>query len=635
MGQISRCRRIPLCRAKAVRGLWVWVALLVAVRMSAAAPQQKTGMSGIHPATPQSQRDQKSALTEEVSRHLPPAARAEVKRKNYIDDYIFGKMDRDHIPHALLATDLEFLRRVYLDLTGRVPEPDAIRAFLNDTDPQKRDKLIDSLVEPHRYAFAENDPFVDRWTYWLNDLYSNTPSELGVAGRNIFYDYIRTCIRIDVPYDRMVREMLTASAVTNWFSGPANFLTRFHVDDALNQVSHEDSCDEMAIATSKILLGLNLECVSCHNGAGHLEKINLWLSRRERAQLWQEAAFFGQLSVYRPPPRRQEFTRVELPEGYDAEAYPVKVKLGYDVNAPSFVRMPRWPADVSPAFLLTGEKPHPGESLREALARMITSNPQFARATVNYLWAELMGVGIVDPPYDFDLARQYATQKFPAPWTVQPTDPELLDALAKDYVAHHYSLRYLVKLITKSSAYQLSSVFEGHWKPDYARYYARHFVRRLSAEELIDAISQSTQVFPEIKVGGTDIKVKYVMQTRSPEDLDGDLGRFVGSFGQSNRSRAMKTLQGNMNQAALLLNSKIVKDKVQATPGSRLHKLLTHDPPLTNEQLVDELFLAALSRFPTPHEKQVAVSQVEKYRNAGAEDLLWALFNKLDFIFNY
>src|SRR5207237_7665451 len=94
-------------------------------------------------------------------------------------------------------------------------------------------------------------------------------------------------------------------------SGPSNFLTRFHVDDAMgNQIAHEDTCDEMAIATAKILLGLNLECVSCHNGAGHLEKINLWLSQRKREEVWREAAFFSNLSVYRPPPRRQEFTWV-------------------------------------------------------------------------------------------------------------------------------------------------------------------------------------------------------------------------------------------------------------------------------------------------------------------------------------
>jgi hypothetical protein len=566
--------------------------------------------------------------------------RTGIKRENYVDDYVFAKMERDHVPHGTLTSDLEFLRRVYLDLTGRIPPPDVIRKFLKEADPNKRDKLIDSLVEPNRYQFEESDPFVDRWTYWLNDLYLNSMADLGAEGRNVYYDYLRTCVRLNVPYDRMVREMLTASAMTNWFSGPSNFLTRFHVDDAMgNQIAHEDSCDEMAIATAKILLGINLECVSCHNGAGHLDKINLWLSQRKREELWREAAFFSNLSVCRPPPRRQEFTLVELPIGYNSAAtHVIDVKLGYHVTAASVVRTPRWQADVSPTFLLTGDHPVPGERLREALARMITANPQFARATVNYVWAELMGTGIVNPPYDFDLARQDPGKPPPKPWIVQPSHPELLEALASDFVAHDYDLRYLIKLIVKSSTYQLSAVFNDPWKPEYSRYFARHFVRRLSSEELFDAISESTQVFPEIKISKTDVTVKYVMQTRSPEDLVGgelgEIGRFLSSFGQGNRSHGIKTLQGNGIQASFLLNSKVVKRRVQANPGSRLHDLLSRNPPLSNQQIVEELFLAVLSRYPTAGESWVAVARLEKYRDAGAEDLLWALLNKLEFLFN-
>lgn len=601
---------------------------------------QKSGRTGVHPSEPKPQRADKSKLTDEVSAKLPVGARSPVKRQNFIDDYIFGAMERDHVPHAPLASDEVFLRRVSLDLTGRIPEPEVLQKFVSDTDPDKRQKFIDSIIEPDRYQFQPSDPFVDRWSYWFNDLYGNNGGDLGIAGRNIFYDYITTSLRLNIPYDRMAREMLTASALTNFFSGPVNFLTRFHVDDASgNQVAHEDSCDEMAIQTAKIFLGLNIECISCHNGANHLEKINLWLSQRKREELWREAAFFGNLSIYRPPPRGQEFTMVELPVGYDTEAYPIKVKLGYDTSADSVVRMPRWKADVYPAFLLDGEKPQAGEPLRQGLARMITSNPQFARATVNYVWAELMGVGIVDPPESFDLSRQDPANPPPAPWSVQPSNPALLDALAKDFVAHGYDLRHLIKLITKSSAYQLSSVFDGEWKPDYARYFARHFVRRLSAEELFDAIAQSTDTFPSIPIAGTPIKVKRVMQIRSPEDLGGgdlaELGRFLGYFGQSNRSRGVKSLQGNMIQASLLLNSKIVKERIQAKPGTRLAKLLNADPPLSNEKIVDELFLATLSRHPSASEKRVAIAQAAKYRNAGAEDVLWGLINKLDFIFNY
>jgi hypothetical protein len=549
-------------------------------------------------------------------------------------------MKKDEIPHACLSTDLEFVRRVHLDLTGRIPETESIRKFLDNKDPQKRDKLIDSLIEPERYQFQESDPFLDRWTYWFSDLFGSNGAELGTAGRNIFYDYIRAVLRINVPYNRFVQEMLTASALTNWYSGPSNFLARFHVDDATgNQIHHEDTLDEIAVSTSRILLGLNLECISCHDGKKHLEKINVWLTEVKREQLWRHAAFFGNLNIYRPPPRRQEFTVVEGGQGYDAEAYPIPARKGYSVDADSVVRMPRWKADVYPTFLLTDERPQPGQDLRLAFARMVIEHPQFSRAIVNWIWAELMGVGIVDPPYDFDLARQDPQNPPPAPWTVQPTHPELLEALAKDFREHNYDLRHLIKQITKSSTYQLSTRFDGDWKESYARYFARRFARRLTAEELFDAVAQATGLFPEIPISGTSLKVKYVMQTRSPEDIrEGELTeiwRFLGSFGQDNRSRTIKSLTGNIVQSSLMLNSKVIKERVKAKPGSRIRKLLDQDPPPSNEKLVEELFLATLSRFPTPEERDLAVEQIREHRTQGVEDLMWVLLNKLDFIFNY
>ena len=636
------------------RAAGVWLCVLLSVGLcrvlfaneSAPAKPEKSALESRsepakehHPETPETQRDDTNALTEEVSRLLPDRPRIEVKRNNYIDDHVFGKMERDKIPHAGLAGDQEFLRRVYLDLTGRIPSSEVVREFLADESSDKRDKLIDLLIAPERYPFSEEDPFVDRWTYWFSDLFNNSGGDLGTPGRNIFYDYIRMSLRLNVPYNKFVEEMLTASALTNYFSGPANLLARFHVDDATgNQVAHEDSCDEMAIETSRIFLGLNLECVSCHDGAGHLEEMNLWLSDIKREQVWQMAAFFGDLTVYRPPPRRQEFTMVEKGPGYDAEAYPVPAAVGYDVKAESVVRMGRWKADVSPTFLLSDEKPGQGENLRRAYARMVITSPQFSKTVVNRVWAELMGVGIVDPPHDFDLARQDPNNPPPAPWTVQPSHPELLDALAKDFEAHEFDLRHVMKLITKSSAYQLSAYFDGEWKDEYARYFARRFVRRLSAEELFDAISIATGVFPSIPINGTNTEVKYVMQTRSPEDLGGDLagaGRFLGSFGQSNRSRGVKSLKSNIVQASLLLNSKIVKEKVKAEPGSRVHELLNQEPQLTNEEIVEELFLSVLARRPSAGEMKLAVNQIKEYRTQGAEDVLWALLNKLDFVFHY
>src|SRR6266446_2535312 len=179
-------------------------------------PPSKGGKNEMkpHPDNPQAQGPQKTALTQEVSPLLPRSPRIEVKRKNYIDGYIFEKMERDKIPHAGLATDQEFLRRVYLDLTGRIPPSEVVRKFVTDESLEKRDKLIDSLIEPERYAFSDEDPFVDRWTYWFSDLFGSSGGELGTQGRNIFYDYIRMNLRLNVPYNRFVEEMLTATALT-------------------------------------------------------------------------------------------------------------------------------------------------------------------------------------------------------------------------------------------------------------------------------------------------------------------------------------------------------------------------------------------------------------------------------------
>src|SRR5205823_3587573 len=194
---------------------------------------------------------------------------------------------------------------------------------------------------------------------------------------------------------------------------------------------------------------------------------------------------------------------------------------GYNLTSKSVRRMPRYKADVDPEFLLTGEQPRPDEPWREAFARMLTSNPQFARATVNLIWAEMMGAGIVDPPFAFDLARQDPANPPPAPWTIQPSHPELLNALAADFQAHRYDLRYLIRLMATSNTYQLSSHFDGQWKDSYSQYFARHLVRRLSPEVITDAVSQATGHFDKMPIRNSDKHVSYVLQTYAPEDVTG------------------------------------------------------------------------------------------------------------------
>ena len=615
----------------------------------APSPSEVTLSSITHPEPAESIRADAGRLTDEVMPSLPGRGSTPVPRKNLIDEYIFGKMEKDGVPHTPLCTDEEYLRRVHIDLWGRLPDPEKIRSFVEDKDPDKRDKLIDEMlglrfeVDPlDPYGGAQNGPwlvdeaFLNKWTYWFGDLFKNSTAQLG-SGRNSFRDFIYSSLKLNVPYSEFVLQMLTATSLTGGLSGAANLLIRDHVDAATDvYIMHEDTLDEIAVSTAKYFLGLNLECVSCHDGAGHLEGINLYLTQKKRVELWNQAAFFGNIRIFRPMLTGQEFTLLEGPPLRPEKNWHTGGN-GYNTDAPSVIRVPRRQADVQPQFYVNAEKPQPGRNLRQEFARILIEHPQFSRATVNWIWSELMVVGIVDPPHDFDLLRQDPKKPPPAPWTIQPTHPELLNALAEDFRNHNYDLRHLMALITKSSAYQLSSRFYGTWKAEYASYYARRLVRRLSAEELFDAVSAATQVFPEITVNGTDKKVQYILATYSNEDVkDEELRRFLHFFGQSNRDKDERDLSGSIVQATLLLNSDIIKKKVSTdVEGSRVHKLLRKSPPLTNEEFVEELFLGTLSRFPTQQETEIGVEMLEKYRDRGAEDLQWALLNKLDFVFNY
>ena len=594
-------------------GLMYRLALLVMLGVTSATTQTVKSGDLRHPEQPVDRSKALDQFTQSVQSRLPPGAPISVRPKNYIDDYILGKMKRDNVPHAALCTDTEFLRRVSLDLTGRLPEAGAIRKFISDADPQKREKLIDSLMETPVAGLRRrlSTPYLERWTYWFGDLFRSNDGHLN-KGRELFYDYLYSALLENLPYDQMVREMLTATTRSNWTNGPVNMLARDYINETDDSIiNNEDTYDQWAISSSKVFLGINVECISCHDGRGHLEKVNQWLSKKTRQAFWKQAAFFAQSRLWRPFGDYSNFALTD-----DGK--------GYDLTRKSVTRMQRYKADVSPAFLLTGEKPEPGENPRAAYARMLTGNVQFARATVNLIWAELMGVGIVDPPFAFDLDAQI-------------THSDLLDALAKDFQGHQYDLRYLIKLITKSSAYQLSSRFEGEWKPDYARYFARHFVRRLPATQIWDAICQSTGVFMEVPILRSDRKVKYAQSMIDPDDLSGKgmkpLADLLASFGLNNRYSVGDDsgTKGSIIQASVLLNNPLVLERTKARKGSRLFDLFQHEPPLSNSEIVEELFLATLSRFPSEQEKSIAVKLLQDYHTPGAEDLLWSLINRLEF----
>ncbi len=543
-----------------------------------------------------------------------------VVRRNLIDEHVFARMEKDRVPHAPLAGDEEFARRAYLDATGRIPAVEELTAFLADKAADKREKLVDRLLT--------TEAFLDKWTYYFEDLL-RAGGRMG-HGLNLFHYWVREWLRLDRPYNEVVTDLLTGAGKTS-FSVPGGlYFARDFVKakddpeapDAMDLVNIPDTVDEFTITYSKVFLGLNLACISCHDGRAHLEKVNLYLTGKKREDFFRQAGFFG---------KTRQIMNWE--NGYQAnQEYTVDdLAPGYDTKAESIVRIPRNGGSGKPRFILSGEEPAAGRNERDELARLMTSHIQFARAFTNRIWAELMGFGIVEPVDDFDLARFDRNNPPPAPWTIQPSNPELLDAMARDFQQSNYSFRKLLRRIMTSSAYQLSSKFDGEWQESYTPYYARKYVRMLSAAELHDAITIATA--RPAKLSSGEARVPMVQQMSEPSKADKDVKGFMRIFGQSNRDDMPKKTPPSSLQAMLLMQSKIVTDRVLALEGSRVEKLLRESA--TDGELIDRLFLSTISRRPTANEKEVAARAVGKDRRRGAENLQWALINSPEFLFNY
>jgi hypothetical protein len=406
-----------------------------------------------------------------------------------------------------------------------------------------------------------------------------------------------------------------------------------------------DFMDSMAIHLGRTFLGINMDCISCHDGAGHLEPINLYLTGKTRRDFHQQAAFWAKLNMV---PTNMTAGNAVLNDF--APGYRTSDDAPYHTAAES--RFPRDGKTYEPSFILTGEKPRPGADPRKELARLVTSHPQFNRATVNIVWGKLMTVGFVEPYDGFDLARIDPNNPPPKPWTLQPTNPWLLEALAQEFQTHNYSLQYLIKTIMKSSAYQLSTHFPGEWKDSYAPYYARRFARVMTGPEVVDTLAQVTDVPYEFNWAGANMKrVKQLstpIEVNPPERVGGvnDLGgqgtvegnslrAIMQSFFQSTRETpALLTNRPSAVQAMLMMTAPSVIDRVSTRPNSRLERLFNSGK--TDAELVEEMFLASLSRFPKPAETEVAVRILsEADRKQRAEDIQWALLNTVEFLLNH
>ena len=594
-----------------------WVVLLAV--MPAVKPTCPLGPTVV--PSPQALYHKLSITTEAVapSRHraVAPPKSTFPATVNFIDSEVFNKMRMDGVVPTAIAGDEEFLRRVTLDLTGQIPDTATVQAFVADTAPDKRAKKIDQLLA--------SDAFVDRWTMWFGDLVQNVTASNNIreyyVGRNAYYNYIHDSIKNAKPYDQMVREIISGKG-DSFVNGPSDFWVR----QIQTNGPIQDTYDNLAAESGEKFLGMPMLCLSCHNGLAHLDLVNTYLKSKTRYDFWGEAAFFSRTRA-----QRQPYTDPANPNA-NLFKYDVEDSLpngAYQLNTTSGNKTPRQPVNgqstVSPAFILTGEGPRPGEPYRDALGRTLTSNQQFSRAAVNYLWKQMFGMGMVEPTNNIDINKLDS----------QPTHPNLLTLLSNEFIADKYDLRAILKTMAMSSTYQLSTQYTpGNWNESWTPYFARHLSHRLPAEQMLDAIVRATSVPVSFTVNGIGTVTSAMKLPDTLESSRNTYGRFLDEFGRGNRDDAARSNDTSIAQALSLMNdSQVVVNRVhRATANSTVAKVLasTTDPGT----IADQIYLSTLSRRPTAAERQQAIA----YLGSGVlaqktEDLQWVLLNSLEFLF--
>ena len=579
-----------------------------------------------------------SALTTAVAALLPPPGsrtdtftkQLQAAQSGSIDSYIFNALSQAGVQPAPLTTDYEFIRRVTLDLTGRIPAPDRVASFAADTSSDKRARLIDELIAKPEW--------IDKWTMWFGDLYQNNSQNSQIRrypdGVKAFNDYIRAALAANKPYNQWATDLIGATGTNSYVDGRLNLI----VGGIVTGGPIQDDFDQQTANISTMFLGIShMNCLLCHNGRGHLDALSLWGSQTTRYQAWQVASYLSHTQANKTPVAGATGGN---PYYWSVADNTAAARTDYPLNTTTGNRPARQPAgtekNVAPLYIFSNDSPKPGESYRAALARAITADPQFARAAVNYVWAYFFGVGLVDPPDQFDPARLDPNNPPPAPWTLQPSNAGALNALAQQFIANKFDLKWLMRTITNSQAYQLSSRYSGTYNVAWDALNARHMVRRLWSEEVHDAIAQSSNVLASysLPLEGT---VNWAMQF--PEPLNTPAARnavtpFLDAFLRGNRDDEVRSGDGSISQALDLMNDNFVMSRIKSTGPAG--SLLAQNLNLPNDQLVAKLFMAVLSRPPSATELSAAVNMLATgTRNQSAENLLWALYNKVDFVFNY
>jgi len=493
------------------------------------------------------------------------------KNATVVDQFVFQKLKDLGLPPSLQSDDATFLRRATIDIAGRLPSAEEAEAFLANVDANKREQLVDRLLNSVEYA----EYFANKWNAILRNKRRKNEDRHATFS---FHNWIRQSLLENKPYDQFVREIIAASGQPDT-NPPVSWYRE--VKDQAAQV--ED--------TAQLFLGLRIQCARCHH-----HPFEKW----SQQDYYGFAAFFAQ--VGRKKGDRPNFERVYHRTGV-AQAQNPKTKQNVKPTGLGGETL-EIPADVDPRHALADWMSRP-------------ENPFFARALVNRYWKHFFGRGLVDPEDDMRVTN-------PA------SNPELLNALAKDFIDSKFDLKHLVRTIVLSETYQLSAE-PNEWNQDDKQNFSRYYPKRLNAEVLLDAINDVTQT--STAFGGVPTGTRA---TQLPDN--GFTSYFLTVFGRPESSSACeceRSSEANLAQSLHLLNSSEIQGKLTAATGRAA--VLGKDADRAVEDRIRELYVIAFSRPPQHDELQIAIAHIQKVGDPqkGFEDIVWALINTKEFLFNH
>jgi hypothetical protein len=564
-----------------------------------------------------------------------------VAEKSFIDREVFARLKLLNMVPADLAGDEEFLRRVTIDTIGTLPGPEEVRAFLADSDPKKREKKIEQLLSHPMHAALWATKFCD---ISGNDTLSlEVPVQLRPVRSQMWHDWFRKRLADNMPYDQIVKGVLCATSREG--KSAQEWYTEFKALDDKAQTSYDTpyaeretldlywrrqqqvTIEQWGERTAAAFMGVRLECAQCHK-----HPFDRWSQAEYRAY----ANVFSQVAFNLSPETRKALGSKIAPakKGNNNQQTPVR-EVYVSSNPAKLLPHPDSGGKL-PAKALGGPE-IPLERDKDARLALFewlrsTDNPFFARSFVNRIWGHYLGVGIVHPVDDFSLANP-------------PSNEKLLNALAKEFVDHNFDIRHIEGIILNSRVYQLSSQTNETNKLDKSNY-ARSYIRPMMAEVVVDVINAALGA-TETFVAGVNKKAKGTTPAPRPNIRAIEFGasqvqsqtvayafRIFGRPPRTSACDCERAMDPALPQKLYLMTDPGLIGKLN-NPQGRLQKLLKSD--LSDERILEELFLATLSRMPSAEDRQAFSDhrlRVTDRRSAFA-DTFWALINTREFILNH